>query len=197
MQNYEQRNNLLIKRNEEIKSRLFNQNVHVEQLFKGYVALGVVAPDNGEIITEHPTTREMFIQLKYENELKLMDKEKNILNPSDKFEYKKIIEEYIAKTFDLIATRWESILAFLNLWRKRRLESREKSFELMSEYSALENSQFDKWNQKAEQLFKKHIEMLEYQEKHLINEESLMDELEYLFNLRNKLLKTADETFLA
>jgi hemerythrin len=67
----------------------------------------------------------------------------------------------------------------------------------MSEYSALENSQFDKWNQKAEQLFKKHIEMLEYQEKHLINEESLMDELEYLFNLRNKLLKTADETFLA
>lgn len=196
MDDFDKRDEVILAINEEIALELEKQNIHIEKIVKGYFALGIVAPDNGEMKTEEPTTNAIFIH-------KISDLEKEhqvnkllLSKPEDKFESKKIVEDYITKKFDLISARWYSIVAYFNLLRSRRFESRDESLALMNEYAVLENYDENNWNQKAEELFKKHTEMLDYQEKHLLSEEELMNELELLLSLRTELLELANETFL-
>jgi hypothetical protein len=194
---FDQRDEILLLRNKKIAGLLIEQNQHVENLFKGYQALKIVSPDTGETTTESPITREIFKQRFDILENEFQKNEADLAEPSDLYEYRKILENHIVKVFDLIDFRWESIRAFLDLRRKRRLESREESFKLMNQYQDLENYESEDWQKKAEQLFQQHNEMLDYQEKHLISEENLMTEIDQLFILRNKFIKLADEAFLA
>ena len=190
---------MILKFNSEIEVSLAEQNNQVEQLFKDYVVLGIVPPDNGEVIIGEPMKRETFRDSMFQENQIFLDKKEKLADKSDKFEAKKIIENQITKMFDLIDKRWVTILALLNLWREERAESYEKSLKLMPEYLALENSmsESDEWHKRAEHIFKNQIEILDYQEKRFSKQDEALNELRGLLELRGNLLKEADEVSLA
>lgn len=193
---FEKRDLAIIELNKEFYIELQKQMQQIRNLFKGYIALGIVSPGNREMKKEKLMTREVFFQKLsiIENQFNL---NKSLLsNQIDKFERKKIVEDFILKMFDLTATRWESILVTITLWRSKRFESCFESVDLMSQYAELEINQTDNWKEQVEDLLNKHIEMLDYQEQHLKNEESLLKELKLLLSMRTKLFQLADDTFL-
>lgn len=196
MADFEKRDLAIIKLNKDFAIELEKQNVHIENLVKGYVALGIVAPDNGEMIEEQLTTREVFLTKRSDLEIEYQYKNSLILNQTDKFESKKIEEEFISKMIDLIATRWESIIATIALLRTKRFESRDEIIKLVRDNAELVNTETDNWKEKGEVFFKKYSELLDYQEKYLQNEETLMNELKELLSMRAKLIVQGDKTFL-
>jgi hypothetical protein len=97
--------------------------------------------------------------------------------------------------FDLTAARWESIIEFMQLWRGRRMESRNQSIGLMEEYTSLKKGVEDLGSIDSEANYNEFLDILAFQEKHLVNEESIMKEIQEIFKLREKLIEMAVEAF--
>ena len=191
----DEREKLLFSNNDNIVKTLSIQNEHVEKLFKGYIALGIVEPENDDMVRQNIITEDEFLHQISELENQFLNSLSESSNTSDKFEAIKKLEIYITKSFDLTGLRWESIVKLMEISLNERIPNKQKSIELMGEYKALHNSTRENWHQVAEDLFKRHIEMLDFQELHLSMEESFINDCFKIIELRQKLIEIADEAF--
>lgn len=195
MEDFEKRDMYLINFKKVIAKSLTTQDEHISKLFKGYVALGIAEPDNGEMVVANPITSEMFFSSWKQLEKEYEDKLKQINEPINNDKSRDIFEDFIVKMFDLTATRWESIVAYMQIWRDRRFESRKKSIGLKEAYTSSEKSIVDIGNFNSEEKFKEFTEILDYQEKHLKSEEGLMIQTQEMYKLRQKLIEKAVQVF--
>ncbi len=196
-ENIEQRNKDLLKRNHQIFAIVKKQNKQIDRLFLGYKALGIIHTDTNEPEIHKPIAlQDYIVQIDALNkELENASAQENILN--NKFEYQKILEDYIVKMFGLVADRCVTLGLKMNELRKDRMESRDDAIALSSEYTALADPKAHNWMQRVELLFLKQTTLLEIQDKILTMEEGLMSEYEVNINKRNELIEQADKIFLA
>lgn len=182
--------------NKRIAEMLVEQNNHIRNIFKGYVALGIVEEDNGEMILEDAIKKKDFIMLM--NQLVAENKTKvdTMLNSNDKFKLKSINEDYIVKKFELIDRRWFSILTYDKLWQNERSNAWNESMAIVNDFKGLMEADDEQFVNKANSYFIRLVELIAIQEKHMNNEEAHQKELLDLFDMRNQIIREVDETFL-
>jgi len=189
---------LLDKRNEELQERETSlaeqtkqQNDFADKVWKGYKKLGLVSSEDAQIAI----TREEYckrLQILEENFDRIIGQVKSQAELHD------ALEKYIADIMNLLTNRWNTICEYKKLWKNRRCELREKELSLLeNNYVKLEKGEKEppKWFEQATNLFTKHQQLIEEQEKLIAAEEELQDELEQIFNIRKKSLTMATELF--
>lgn len=194
----ETRDEILWKREKALGELMAEHNEKFEKLRKGYVKLGVI----NEIQFEYS---EPMILVKFQKEMELMQERFESINKNPKtIEEKNIfhneLEKYIADMIILYSRRWNTIISYKNLWRQERSELRKKELGLEKEYIALEKldekTSKSKWMELAENLFNKHIPLIEEQKKRLLLEEEQQNELESILKSREQLFKLAEQLFV-
>jgi len=201
-ENIDQRLNLLDNREIKMTERelvleipLSEQNERFEKLRKGYVSLKLI---ENEVENEFkPLTRDLFLQTYNDLNIKY-----NVLSEVDykKEEYRDNIEQYLVELIPLIQNRWNSICGYKRLWKSRRLEIRQKVFNLfasdLKELSEeINNNDQSKWLEKANLTFLTLDKLIKDEEDLLTTTESLQTELEELFKQREEIFVIAHNLF--
>ena len=182
-----------------IKELLTKQNSHIENIFKGYSSMGVISSVAKNLQNEEAITNELFAVFHMKFKVELEEKLTELKEPINKFDRKSMFEDYLTKMFELVSLRWENIIDVLNIHRSNiatYIETTQN--ELKSKYHILDhtNAITDEWSLQAEKVFQYHIDFLSTLERSFTNQELLVNELMFLYELRDDLLKIADEVFL-
>ena len=185
------KNQEFIAREKNIFEKTEKQNLFAEKIWKGYKVLNLVSEENA---------CETILRKDFSVELKKLEREyngkiKSVANDSDR---QNITEKFIADAMTLLTNRWNTVCEFKRIWRNRRCELRQNELELIeNEYAQIiENDMEDSLvRQHWETLFAKHQQIIEEQEKLIIVEEEALNELEFIFDQRDNLLKLAAKLF--
>lgn len=181
----------LIEREKNISEKTENQNLFAEKVWKGYIALKLVSQeDKREILLE----KDIQIKLKtiegeYDEKIKLATNDDERRNISEKF---------IADIMTLLTNRWNTICEYKNLWRSRQYYFREEEIELINnEYPKFLNEDIGDFSirKHLESIFAKHKQLIEEQEKLISIQDEAINELEWIFDKRDNLLKMAAKLF--
>ncbi|MFZ4402124.1 MAG: hypothetical protein ACOYO1_18990 [Bacteroidales bacterium] len=172
------------------------QNDRLEKLRRGYIVLGLV---NDEIRKSEPITKDRFKQ-----DFELLNKQFGLINKETKtkqeiYKAQKELEQYISAAMSLITDRWNMACDYKDLWKKERFNFREEELKLSVEYLELADLEakmtHTDWVVRADKLFINHKKLIEEQKKRLHGEEEELKDLEFLFELREKLFKVAESSF--
>ena len=190
-ENLDKRQEFLDKREFALVDVLAVQNEHLEKLWKGYVVLGIV--NDGE-----PDSINILLQKDFRMELEVLDNRLTLINQqpqnkSEEFLLRDELEKYVSDCLTLTQRRWQTMILYKNLWRKERIELRQKELNLIQKgYAELEKKTDQlEWKTKVDSVFQEHKELVFEQEKRLTAEELLQDEFEFIYQTREKLLEIA------